>query len=96
MGCPNNPKKFWIFRWNGSHDYQHQSISRWGSYSWAKYNVTSWCPRCKTNFGEKHAVEEEILVRLGYDPEKLHTVGDRWSKDAETLKVGYKEEKTNP
>lgn len=84
MACTENRKRFWKFSWFGPHRDEISRISRFGAFSWAKYEVTWECARCKCMLGMR-IMEESDLVRMGFDIDKLHAI-DRWSESAENLK----------
>lgn len=87
MGCPSNPKKFLGIRYNGSHDYIDDHVSRFGEFSWAKYVVSRKCSKCGLQHGDA-ILSEATMQRYGYDVKKLQKLSfwDHISADAKDLK----------
>lgn len=89
MGCPLNSKKLLFISWNGSHKIEHTHVSRWGSWSWHKYEVDRSCSICGCGFDSVILNEAQMQAR-GYDLNKLRKISSRdiFSKEASELKVG--------
>lgn len=73
MGCTKNPKRFLGVSYLGAHDWTITSISRFGAYSWAKYNVVQKCRACEVRAGDRVA-DEADLVAQGFSAEKLQGI----------------------
>lgn len=87
MSCTKNPKKFLFVKYNGSHDAVPSYVSRFGSFSWALYNVSYRCKLCGCSLGN-NVVPESDMVAAGFSVEKLHeNIGFRFgTSDIGSLK----------
>lgn len=68
MGCPMNPKKLWIFNYEGPCDMKMVYIKASGTKG--RYHVTYRCERCDSS-EESLFVDAKVLIRAGLDGKKL-------------------------
>jgi len=64
MSCPKNIKKWWIFKWEGPHEW----FTTYFKYSSMWWTESMKCKLCKCN-EEVWPLEEVDMIRSGYDIE---------------------------
>jgi len=85
MSCPANPKKFWIFKWEGPCNMKPYYI-RASAFA-GDYHVDNECTLCKAR-DHTSFVEAQRLIRQGFDAEKLAAMSfhDTFGKHSKDLK----------
>lgn len=69
MSCPLNKQKFLWFNYEGNHDYRLQRVSKFMSSS-DDFVIHYKCSICKCTY-DRHFVQTEDLLRLGYNHEQI-------------------------
>ena len=84
MSCTKNQKKFWIFNWLGPHNPVETTVRKIFSN---EYEVRRRCSECNVEL-DALWVDECMLVKHGYDVNKLHNMSRRSfiNVDVEDLK----------
>ncbi len=72
MSCPANLKQLWIFKWEGSCNYETILIhGNWNGY----HSVDYKCTQCRAEY-KALSVTTKTLIRNGFDVDKLLAL--RW------------------
>lgn len=85
MSCPNNPKVFWIFKYDGPCVYEDTRIQACAIPGY--FEVSQQCKNCKS-MRELVFVKQQEMIRAGYSSDKLNGLSwtDRFGKSPEQLK----------
>ena len=75
-GCRKNPKNFLGFKYIGKHEPKPTYVTRFGSFSWAKYEVSFECRFCGLRLTAEVMDEADMVNDYNFSEEKLQEIGE--------------------